>query len=39
VAASAPGTIDYVGGPNTVFASNISLSDNGKNYYTTEQVA
>ena len=35
VAASAPGTIDYVGGPNTVFASNISLSDNGKNYWGT----
>ena len=24
--------IDYVGGPNNVYASNISLSDNGKNY-------
>ena len=35
VAATAPGTIDYVGGPNTVFASNISLSDNGKNYWGT----
>ncbi len=27
------GTVDYVGGPNNEFASNISLSDNGKNYY------
>src|SRR5579864_7788295 len=33
------GTIDYVGGPstgsgnNSVFVSNISLTDNGKNYY------
>ncbi len=26
---------DYVGGPNTVFVSNISLTDNGKNYYGT----
>jgi outer membrane receptor protein involved in Fe transport len=34
-AAAGPGTVDYVGGPNTVFASNISLSDNGKNYYGT----
>ena len=25
--------IDYVGGPNSVFVSNISLTDNGKNYY------
>jgi hypothetical protein len=32
-AATVPGGIDYVGGPNNVFASNISLSDNGKNYY------
>jgi hypothetical protein len=31
--ATGPGTIDYVGGPNNVFASNISLSDNGKNYF------
>jgi carboxypeptidase family protein/TonB-dependent receptor-like protein len=29
------GAIDYVGGPNDVFASNISLSDNGKNYFGT----
>ena len=28
-------TVDYVGGPNNVYASNISLSDNGKNYYGT----
>jgi hypothetical protein len=27
------GGVDYVGGPNNVYASNISLSDNGKNYY------
>jgi hypothetical protein len=33
--ASTVGGVDYVGGPNTVFASNISLSDNGKNYYGT----
>src|SRR5882762_11208368 len=33
----APGQngIDYVGGPNSVFVSNISLTDNGKNYYGT----
>jgi Carboxypeptidase regulatory-like domain/TonB dependent receptor len=31
--ASTVGGIDYVGGPNNVFVSNISLSDNGKNYY------
>jgi hypothetical protein len=35
------GTIDYVGGPstgqgnNSIYASNISLTDNGKNYYGT----
>jgi len=34
-ASSVPGGVDYVGGPNNVFASNISLSDNGKNYYGT----
>ncbi len=28
-----PGGIDYVGGANGVFVSNISLTDNGKNYY------
>ena len=27
--------INYVGGPNSVFVSNISLTDNGKNYYGT----
>ena len=32
-AATVPGGTDYVGGPNNVYASNISLSDNGKNYY------
>ena len=31
--AAGPGTVNYVGGPNRVFASNISLSDNGKNYW------
>ena len=35
IAATAPGTINYVGGPNNEFASNISLSDNGKNYWGT----
>jgi Carboxypeptidase regulatory-like domain/TonB dependent receptor len=25
--------VDYVGGPNTVFLSNISLTDNGRDYY------
>jgi hypothetical protein len=30
---SVPGGIDYVGGANSVFVSNISLTDNGKNYY------
>jgi len=29
----ASGGIDYVGGANGVFVSNISLTDNGKNYY------
>jgi hypothetical protein len=33
--APSAGGIDYVGGPNNVFASNISLSDNGKNYFGT----
>ena len=28
-----PGGINYVGGSNNVFLSNISLTDNGKNYY------
>jgi len=31
--ASSVGGPDFVGGPNRVFASNISLSDNGKNYW------
>jgi hypothetical protein len=31
--ASTVGGIGYVGGPNGVFVSNISLTDNGKNYY------
>jgi len=30
---STVGGVDYVGGPNSVFVSNISLTDNGKNYY------
>jgi hypothetical protein len=30
---SVPGGIDYVGGANGVFVSNISLTDNGKDYY------
>ncbi|HVN19001.1 MAG TPA: TonB-dependent receptor [Dongiaceae bacterium] len=34
-ASTVAGGIDYVGGPNNVYASNISLSDNGKNYYGT----
>lgn len=34
-AAQGPGTVSYVGGPDTVFVSNISLTDNGKNYYGT----
>lgn len=32
---STVGGPNYVGGPNEVFASNISLSDNGKNYWGT----
>ena len=32
-AATAPGTVNYAGGPNSIFVSNISLTDNGKNYY------
>ena len=31
--ASVPGGVDYVGGSNDVFVSNISLTDNGKNYW------
>ena len=33
VAAQNGGTIDYVGGSTNIYASNISLTDNGKNYY------
>ena len=33
IAATVPGGVDYLGGPNTVRISNISLTDNGKNYY------
>jgi hypothetical protein len=32
-AATVPNGIPYVGGPNSVFVSNISLTDNGKDYY------
>jgi hypothetical protein len=32
---STVGGPDYVGGPNNIFISNISLTDNGKNYYGT----
>jgi hypothetical protein len=35
IASTVPGGIGYVGGPNSVFVSNISLTDNGKNYYGT----
>ncbi len=45
IASTVPGGIDYVGGPsgnaddgqthNGIYASNISLTDNGKNYYGT----
>jgi hypothetical protein len=34
-ASTVPNGIDYVGGPDSVFVSNISLTDNGKNYYGT----
>jgi hypothetical protein len=34
-AASGGGTVGYVGGPSTVFVSNIALTDNGKDYYGT----
>ena len=34
-ASTVPGGIPYVGGPTSVFVSNISLTDNGKNYYGT----
>jgi hypothetical protein len=33
--ASTVGGIDYVGGSTNIYASNISLTDNGKNYYGT----
>jgi hypothetical protein len=32
-ASTVPGGIDYNGGANTVFASNIALTDDGKNYW------
>lgn len=35
IAAQNGGTVDYAGGPNSIFVSNISLTDNGKNYYGT----
>ena len=34
-AATVANGVDYVGGPNGVFLSNISLTDNGKDYYGT----
>jgi hypothetical protein len=34
-ASSVANGVPYVGGPNSVFVSNISLTDNGKNYYGT----
>ena len=34
-ATAGPNGITYVGGPNSVFVSNISLTDNGKDYYGT----
>lgn len=33
IASTVANGVNYVGGPNNEFASNISLSDNGKNYY------
>ncbi len=33
IAATVPNGVDFVGGPATVFVSNISLTDNGKNLY------
>jgi hypothetical protein len=33
IAATVPNGVDYVGGPDAVFLSNISLTDNGKEYY------
>jgi len=35
IASTALGVVYYVDGPNEVFVSNISLTDNGKNYYGT----
>ena len=35
VAAQNGGTVDFVGGSTNIYASNISLTDNGKNYYGT----
>jgi hypothetical protein len=35
IAAQDGGTVDFGGGPNNIFISNISLTDNGKNYYGT----
>ena len=35
IASTVPGGVGYLGGPNSVFVSNISLTDNGKNYYGT----
>jgi hypothetical protein len=35
IAAQDGGTVNYSGGPNSIFVSNISLTDNGKNYYGT----
>jgi len=33
IAATVPNGVDYIGGPNGVFLSNIALTDNGKDYY------
>jgi len=33
IAATVANGVDYVGGPDSVFLSNIALTDNGKNYY------
>ena len=35
VATPGVGTVDYLGGSTNIYASNISLTDNGKNYYGT----
>ncbi len=34
-ATTVPGGVDFVGGPSSVFVSNIALTDNGKDYYGT----